>query len=576
MGKAIKAQPQAVRQPHRSRGGLSLRPLLGYVGLEGKLVFCLMLLVTIAVAVSNWLFLSYTSLQLDELTADDATELAWAMSLAAEPLVEAGDLAGLTMIGQELTRSRDVMLVDFYDSEGALLSHARRFEGLSAPALERSTLTSELMKVNRFESEEHGEVLWVVSPMLSPSSRETPGANRLRGYVRVGVSPERAKQQFRNVVWMVNGIGATIVLLCLPLASALVYQLFLPIRELLSATQAVAAGNLNARLALDRRDSIGKLARSFNEMVVRIKHQQDDLSRVNAQLATANWQLAEANRDLEVKVENRTTDLEQANRRLQHEMDEKEDFVRAVSHDLNAPLRNISGMVSLLLLRDRQKLDEKVIHRLERIKANVEHEAELINDLLELSRIKTRKGEATRTDTEALVHQVASVFENDLASHAIELVVEPDMPTVVADKGRLRQVFQNLIDNAIKYMGTGPTRRITIAGRVEGSTATFSVSDTGRGIHPDDLKKVFVVFRRGRDEASSGVAGKGVGLASVKSIVETCGGRIWVESQLGAGTTFHFTIQNRRAEDAGDEQEPRDDVPAPAQAPEHFSRRLAG
>jgi signal transduction histidine kinase len=109
----------------------------------------------------------------------------------------------------------------------------------------------------------------------------------------------------------------------------------------------------------------------------------------------------------------------------------------------------------------------------------------------------------------------------------------------------MRQVFQNLIDNAIKYMGEGPVREIHVGCRLKKGEAEFYVRDTGIGIEADDLGKVFVVFRRGKNTASQNVAGKGVGLASVKTIIETYNGTIWVESEVGKGSTFRFTINGR-------------------------------
>jgi len=105
-------------------------------------------------------------------------------------------------------------------------------------------------------------------------------------------------------------------------------------------------------------------------------------------------------------------------------------------------------------------------------------------------------------------------------------------------------VFQNLIDNAIKYMGEGANRRIHVGCKVGKAEAEFYVSDTGIGIDPEDIDKVFFVFRRGKN-CGANTTGKGVGLASVKSIIETYNGRIWVESQLGTGTTFRFTINGK-------------------------------
>src|ERR1044072_5065058 len=141
------------------------------------------------------------------------------------------------------------------------------------------------------------------------------------------------------------------------------------------------------------------LGGSFNEMVRKIREHQN-------QLRVANERLAEANKGLEEKVKQRTRELEHTNTRLSSEIAEKEDFLRAVSHDLNAPLRNISGMAAMLLIKYRERFDEDIIHRLERIRKNVELETDLIAELLELSRIKTRRQQMESVNIGALVDDV--------------------------------------------------------------------------------------------------------------------------------------------------------------------------
>jgi len=137
------------------------------------------------------------------------------------------------------------------------------------------------------------------------------------------------------------------------------------------------------------------------------------------------------------------------------------------------------------------------------------------------------------------------VLENDIKSRGIDFIIDNELPVITCEKARLRQVFQNLIDNAIKYMGDGPLRQIQIGCSVGDNETEFYVRDTGIGIDPEDISKVFFVFRRGKNTANCNTPGKGVGLASCKSIVETYNGSIWVESELGKGSTFWFTINGK-------------------------------
>jgi signal transduction histidine kinase len=373
------------------------------------------------------------------------------------------------------------------------------------------------------------------------------------GFVVVGVSLDREQAQLYWVNWLVAGIGVVMVLISLPVAYLIVYGIFKPIRQLVEATRRVGAGRLDCELEVHRDDQIGELAEAFGDMVGKIRTQREALASANNKLADANEQLAisnrklsEANSALELKVRQRTIQLETANRRLTHEIDEKEDFIRAVSHDLNAPLRNIAGMAAMLLMKHREKFNEDVIHRLERIQKNVEVETDLISELLELSRIKTRRQTMEKVDVEALVKDLAGVLEGDLQSNRITLLLDSPLPLLTAEKARIRQVFLNLIDNAIKYMGEDrPAREIHIGAVTGQDEAKFYVRDTGIGIEPDDVDKVFHIFRRGKSSEVLKIPGKGVGLSSVKSIIETYSGSIWVESKFGEGSTFHFTINGK-------------------------------
>ena len=301
--------------------------------------------------------------------------------------------------------------------------------------------------------------------------------------------------------------------------------------QLVLAANRIAKGDLETRVAIHRTDAIGMLARSFNDMACQVRQQQAEL---------------------EQKVQQGTAQLESANRRLNLEMAEKEEFLRAISHDLTAPLRNISGMTSMLLLKKRDALDEEAIHRLERIAKNVEVETGLISELMELSKIKSGRRRMGNFDLAPLVRDVAGVFESELHSKGIRLLIDTPLPVLHCERARIRQVFQNLFDNAIKYMGDGATgtgetgiREIHVGCSTTSEQAEFYVSDTGIGIDAEDQGTIFFVFRRGRAATAAAIAGKGVGLSTAKTIIETYGGNIWVESRVGQGSTFRFTISGK-------------------------------
>jgi signal transduction histidine kinase len=477
---------------------------------------------------------------LEDILGEQARQISQTLAMAAATPYSNNDVHELERLGKELLKGRNLVLVGFYDQNGHPLSVSCRDPEVAARKMATVTDfgsgTQTLMQVQQRYYSTLGPFLQINAPVFD-MSWDSDGP-RLLGYLTVGISQNSEEAQLHRVSLLGVGVGCVIFVLSLPMASGLVHRIFLPIRQLVAATNRIASGDYDAHVATHRPDEIGMLARSFNEMVLRIKEHQD-------QLRQANEDLADANRGLEERVKQRTRELEHTNTRLSSEIAEKEDFLRAVSHDLNAPLRNISGMAAMLLIKYRERFDEDIIHRLERIRKNVELETDLIAELLELSRIKTRRQKMEQVDLNNLLNDVRDIFENDLKQRQIALIVETGLPIMTGEKARLRQVFQNLIDNAIKYMGDGPVREIEISHRMGEDGIEFQVRDTGIGIDHEDLPKVFYIFRRGKNTAEVNVPGKGVGLASVKSIIETYDGRIWVQSEVGQGSCFRFTIAKK-------------------------------
>ncbi len=548
-------------------------------GLEGKLVLCFMVLLTAALGASLWMFVSETNQTLDAMADEQATEVSRTLAMASRLPLEQRNSAELGRLGTDLMQTKGIVSVAFFGTGGDLLTVACRDPNLQHAGLGAwagsGMLANPRPAADRLARPRHASSpsLGSYVDLTTAVAASDSGSGRLAGYVTVCLSQGGNESRMRNIALSVLLIGAVAAGVSFPLMYWLVHRVFQPIRQLVAATDRIARGDLDTRVALNRSDVIGTLARSFNEMVNRVRSQQEDLAGANRKLADANARLADANeelsgsnRDLEEKVHQRTaqveaasSQLEAANRRLSSEIAEKEDFLRTVSHDLNAPLRNIAGMAATLLMKYRSSFDEEVVRRLERICKNVEVETDLIAELLELSRIKTRRHKMETVDLNELLGELTGLFEQDLETHQIRLTVDGPLPRLYCERARLRQVFQNLIDNAIKYMGVltegsasggkpeSPprAREINIGHVARGGEAEFYVRDTGLGIAAEDLDKVFHVFRRGSGESVQNVAGKGVGLASVKSIVETYNGTIWVESQIGIGSVFRFTINGK-------------------------------
>lgn len=218
---------------------------------------------------------------------------------------------------------------------------------------------------------------------------------------------------------------------------------------------------------------------------------------------------------------------------------ELERFTYSVSHDLKSPLVTIKGYLGLLK-EDMTDGDASAVDEdLTRISSAADKMAQLLDELLELSRVGRLVNPPENVPLGDLAAEAVELVGGRLGSRGVEVVIHPDLPTVHGDRSRLVEVLQNLVDNAAKYMGDQPHPLIEIGGRVHMGEAICYVKDNGSGIEPRYREKIFELFQQLDQRAD----GSGVGLALVKRIVEVHGGRIWVESDgPTAGSTFWFAL----------------------------------
>ncbi|MCP4662100.1 MAG: GHKL domain-containing protein [bacterium] len=225
-------------------------------------------------------------------------------------------------------------------------------------------------------------------------------------------------------------------------------------------------------------------------------------------------------------------------RQLESAAAEMERFVFTVSHDLKSPLVSIKGFLGYLRSDmaagefERAELDAK------QIDTAADKMRHLVGELLDLSRVKREVNAPTEAAISELAGEAAELVSGPISERGVELLIEPDMPVVLVDRERLVRVFQNLIENAVKFLGDERAPLIEVGCRRDASTPIFFVRDNGRGIESGDLEKVFEMFER-----LHGGEGTGLGLAIVERIIEAHSGRIWAESEgRGRGATFCFTL----------------------------------
>ena len=246
------------------------------------------------------------------------------------------------------------------------------------------------------------------------------------------------------------------------------------------------------------------------------------------------------------KISRYTAQLEETNHQLEQNQKELEEFIYTVSHDLKAPIVSISGFARLVKEDLVDRLDDTNRRYLDRITTNVNIMSDLLNDLLELSRIGRTGEEMKVIDTAAIVDEIMESFSIGAGEVGVTLVRAGVLPPIVAQPQRVRQLFSNLIDNAIKYMPVKNDALVQIGYRHDiitpgGKPGAFFVRDNGDGIEEQFHRKIFDLFQRARQDGSS-VGGTGVGLSIVKRIVEKHNGHLWLESSSGKGATFYFTL----------------------------------
>lgn len=222
----------------------------------------------------------------------------------------------------------------------------------------------------------------------------------------------------------------------------------------------------------------------------------------------------------------------------------KSEFVSTVSHELRTPMTSIKGYTDLLLMGAVGELTEQQRHFLTIIRHNADRLTALVNDLLDISRIESGRIELSQKPVSIrdVTDQVVSSLQPRASSRDLMLKVnvDPNLPAVWGDSDRIAQILVNLIGNAIQY--TPPGGEIAVSARVRGEMMEISVSDTGIGISKENQEKIFDRFFRADDPLVQETPGTGLGLAITASLVEMHGGRIWVESELGEGSTFTFTL----------------------------------
>ncbi len=262
---------------------------------------------------------------------------------------------------------------------------------------------------------------------------------------------------------------------------------------------------------------------SKNEVIYIIHRVEEDVAGIK--IANA------AMRKLNVNLEKQAEDLQESNLELER-------FAYIASHDLQEPLRMVTSFLNLLKKKYNDRLDATADQYIHFAVDGAERMKKLINDLLDYSQVGVNKDDYSEIDLNQLINDVGAPFQDQLISLGAELKIG-ELPNIEGRKVQFIQLFQNLLSNSVKYHSTEPLK-IEIGCTKKDTDWEFFISDNGIGIDEKFNEKIFVIFQRLHTRTE--YAGTGIGLAICKKIVERHRGKIWVESSLGKGSTFRFTI----------------------------------
>jgi len=356
------------------------------------------------------------------------------------------------------------------------------------------------------------------------------------GWIHVGLSTNPIDVATNNLYRRSLILFVIFSILGLLISIVFTRSLIRPIHTLNKITNQYALGDKDARVDIRTGDEFEKLANSFNYMIDHINKMHNELElRVEdrtRELAKSNAQLIneiDVRKQVETKQKELLTKLEAANEELRS-------FAYVVSHDLKAPLRGIGSLVHWIAEDYRNLFDEEGKAQLDLLVNRAERMHKFIDGILQYSRIGKIHEEKQQVDINNLLESLEDLLE---IPKNINLQIKNKLPDIKYERIYIEQIFQNLIGNAIKYMDK-EKGVVTIGCSEANGFFEFSIKDNGPGIEPKYHEKIFQIFQTliPRDEFES----TGIGLTIVKKIIENNGGRIWLDSEPGKGSTFYFTV----------------------------------
>jgi len=349
---------------------------------------------------------------------------------------------------------------------------------------------------------------------------------QMEGILGIDIAASKVLAHERRFLWIALGVFCAALPLAMALGWLFGHKLAAPIVTLTVGSKYFAEGDLNHRVPVRSNDEVGTLAKTFNEMAQTLQQTitYRDQEIVNRKKAENG--LESLNKDLESTIQQ----LTEANRQLQ-------EFAYIAAHELKTPLRAVGTLASMMAEDYHDRLDEEGRKNLDILVGRARRMSDFIDGLVVYSKLGRAVEKKQKVNLNDILKEV--IAQLPVAQKNIQVSIPDQLPFVIGEKTHITQVFRELLDNAVKYMDK-PKGQVDIGCVEENGFWRFSVADNGQGIEERYFGKIFKIFQilSTRDDHES----IGIGLAVVKKIVEMYGGSVWVQSKVGNGSTFFFTL----------------------------------
>ncbi|MBM4339634.1 MAG: cell wall metabolism sensor histidine kinase WalK [Deltaproteobacteria bacterium] len=492
------------------------------ISLTVKFLMAMIFLVFITSAAFGWFFLGREASQLQNRLDDYGRSMIshylsdQSLSLLLEHGVGLTQCPLLQGMADRMVTEKDVLLSTFINNQGDWVAHA----------------------VRKNSSLDVRNAYLLTHPIKSRDGQAL-------GTLQLGLSynqvQERIAELRRDILFLslgVTGIGFLLTLFFTRI-------LLKPIEKLASATEKIAEGDLSQAVEIHSRDEIGDLAGSFNQMTLQLKDSRNEMEKkVEERTRQLEENIAELNHartatlQMLENLQSAKAELERMNFELKEADETRMKFVGMASHELKTPLTAIKANIDFILATKGEEVSDDLKSHFLTIQRNTNRIQETMDHLLDLSRIKS--GQLPINKEPILLSEAVDGYVHNVKPVDKALAIQVDIPEnlfVYADRNRLHDIFINLLSNAFKFTPEGGT--VSVIARPKDHDILHEIRDTGIGIPQDKIKKVFEEFFQ---VEGGKYGGTGLGLAIAKRVIEEHGGRIWVESWLGKGSTFYFTL----------------------------------